>query len=77
MFIFLRFKVGHFLISPEIPNGKEDAKMSSLIGVIGNIGSDLILEIIQRTLFSPHLGFRGHIHSISCSLSFLTKRENY
>ena len=27
---------------------KEDAKMSFLIGAIGNIGSDLILEIIRR-----------------------------
>ena len=28
---------------------KEDAKISSLFGAIGNIGSDLILEIIRRT----------------------------
>ena len=28
---------------------KEDAKMSSIIGAIGNIGSDLILEMIRRT----------------------------
>ena len=41
---------------------KEDTKLSSSIGVIDNIGSDLILEITLGKFFSRHLGSRDHIH---------------
>ena len=41
---------------------KEDPKLSSLPGVIENLGSDLVLEIRQKQFFSGHLSFQDHIH---------------